>query len=54
MSLPPCPVCSSPCEFLGNEAGTGKSWYACRVHVPNHVFSRKLIEPPRFGFQGRD
>jgi hypothetical protein len=47
----PCPTCGAPGEFLGNESGTGKSWFACRAHIPHQVFSRKFIEPPRFGFE---
>jgi hypothetical protein len=49
-----CPACGAPCEFLGNESGTGKSWFACRACMPNQIFSQKLTEQPRFGFQGKD
>jgi hypothetical protein len=54
MTIANCPVCGSLAEFIGNESETGKSWFACRVHMPHQIFSQKLAEPPRFGFQGRD
>jgi len=50
-----CPVCGSMAVFLGNESGTGKSWFACRAcPLTGQVFSLILPELPRFGFQGRD
>lgn len=50
-----CPVCGSDVlQFLGNESSTGKSWYKCLAHPPTQqVFSLKLPEPPRFGFEAR-
>jgi len=50
-----CPVCGSDVlQFLGNESRTGKSWYKCVAHPPTQqVFSLKLPEPPRFGFEAR-
>jgi hypothetical protein len=50
MSLPTCPACDGATVFLGNESGTGKSWFACRACMPNQVFSRRLAEQPRFDF----
>ena len=44
----PCPACGSPCEFLGNESSTGKSWFRCITS--QRIFSMKLIEQPRFDF----
>lgn len=55
MSLPPCPVCGSAVQFLGNESGTGKSWFSCQAcPSTKQLFSLKLVEHPRFGFEGRD
>jgi hypothetical protein len=52
MSLPTCPACDGATEFLGNESETGKSWF--RYIASQRVFSLRLEEQPRFGFQGRD
>jgi hypothetical protein len=52
MSLPTCPACDGATEFLGNESETGKSWFRCIAS--QRVFSLRLEEQPRFGFQGRD
>jgi hypothetical protein len=50
-----CPVCGGEATFLGNESGTGKSWFACRAcPLTRQVFSLRLPELLRFGFQGRD
>lgn len=54
MSSPACPGCgSTKLQFLGNEAETGKSWFACRsCPRTQQVFSLILPEPPRFVYEG--
>ena len=52
MSFPRCPSCGSILEFLGNESETGKSWFKCLTS--GHVFPMKLLEKPRFGFEGKE
>jgi hypothetical protein len=48
-----CPACGGVAVFLGNEAGTDKSWFACRAcPITQQVFSLKLTEQPRFGYEG--
>ena len=48
-----CPACGSVVEFLGNGPETGKSWFACRsCPLTQQVFSLKLKEQPRFGYEG--
>ena len=44
-----CPSCGGKTEFLGNESETGKSWFKCVL--TGRVFSMKLLELPRFGFE---
>ena len=45
----PCPSCGAATQFLGNESETGKSWFRCLTS--GRVFSMKLREMPRFGFE---
>ena len=47
-----CPSCGGETAFLGNESETGKSWFRCQTS--GRVFSLKLLEMPRFGFEARE